>query len=239
MKLSILYAESQLNACIFSEQHSPTLLNSPKSQDRTLSVLTRCLESCKNFLEIFLSLPVPEYLNVSFIQWAQLVQVLKIAPQLCFSADSMPQWDADKARKELRLELILESLCYRMHELTSTSHSNSHQDEHVHSSADGHSRPDHFLMFKSVLKILKETYEERCAAAEQQMMDPPRHASRCPVMNGSIKDSEFWDALQASNAAGTESSDSISAFDFGEMIDDWNWTVDGQLDFLGQYSPAT
>lgn len=150
-----------------------------------------CLNGTREFLEAFASLQIYSYRHLSFVQWAQLVQVLKLIPTLCFKNHDTSGWNAAQVRKELRLGMILESLCYRMHELTQAEHVSDAQASTDDSQESRALPPNWFLMFESVLKILKDTYDKRCEEAERdERVQVP--GLGCPVLNGSIQDSEFW-----------------------------------------------
>lgn len=190
-ELSLQYAESQVNALVFGKFGLPSGSNDGKSQDWIVSAMKCCLNATREFLETFSSLPILEYRDLSFVQWAQLVQILKLVPTLCFKDHNIIGWHAAQIRKELRLRMILESLCYRMQELTQAER-NTDVQEGVENRLDSPILPPNwFLMFKSVLKILKDTYDRRCEEAERDER-MQQTGLGCPVLNGSIQDSEFW-----------------------------------------------
>lgn len=169
-----------------------------------------CLEGMRAFLETFASLAIPEYRDLSFVQWAQLVQVLKLIPTLCFDTHDVPSWNPAQARKELRVGMILESLCYRMDELTSTNETqqNANSNPQAESSLSASTlQPDWFLMFKSVLKILIETYNRQCREVESNERVQRRGFS-CPVLTGHIQDSEYWEAFRHCSIVGNGSMNS-------------------------------
>lgn len=189
-------------------------------QPRIVAALRQCLEASKAFLEIFTSLDISDYQRLSAIQWTQLVQVMKVVPKLCFDDTLISQWNTAEARSYLQLNSILESLCGKMQELTSTT---------SQTASDGTStnvaRPDYFLMFKSVLQIMKEEYDQRVAALERNVAEQ-KTGSRCPVLNGSIRTSEFWDAWQYSDTV----EEDLMNIDFDDFDFDIESTM-GSLDW--------
>ena len=216
MALSKIYAESQIAAIpllapTLEARNSSTNIDNPDS-DRIVSSLRRCLSAVKAFFTTLLSLPLPELQDLSFVQWAQLVQVFKIAPKLCFPIPTCPGWDAARARDELRLDLVLDSLCYRMQELTSTNSQDQLQ-------------PDQPLMFKSVLQLLKNVYDGRLEALNNEtMLASFSKRSSCPMLNGSLKDTEFWDALNCTTVDGLGQGLNIDLFDpntFEDPMENW------------------
>ena len=139
--------------------------------------LSRCFGAVKEFLDIFLSLPIAEYRNLAFAQWSQLIEIFKIVPKLCFHNEQVPMWDAFQARKDLRFGTVLESLCYRMHELASGA-----DKQAIVREVQSHNtlQPDGFSMYKSVLQVFKDTYDAKCRAADEERPSQ-LPLLRCPV----------------------------------------------------------
>jgi hypothetical protein len=132
-----------------------------------------------------------------------------------------PEIDFADANEASHFGVFLESLCFRMDELTTVR-------------ADTKTGPDVFCMFKSVLRIVHGTYEEmisnisrksRCLGAKEKL---GRFPSSCPMLNGSIKITEYWNVLNTSNATGAfdnhwmDSGDAdIGSFPHFESWDAW------------------
>lgn len=224
LQLSIHYAKSQINAIVFGRSGLPAWSNDVDFHGWILSAMQHCLSGMREFLETFASLPIPEYRDLSFVQWAQFVQVLKLIPTLCFNNHKVAGWNTTQVRKEMRIGMVLESLCFRMHE-TNSEHE-AQQPANARTASErppdfSTSRPDWFLMFKSVLKILKETYDRRCAEAEQDEQTQQLDLG-CPVLSGKLQESEFWAAFERSTAMNIGFSDP-------ELIDvDLNDSADEQ-----------
>lgn len=191
LRLSLPYAESQVNAIIFGKSGLPSWSRNGESHDLILSTMQCCLNGVREFLETFASLPILKYRDLSFVQWAQLVQVLKLVPTLCFENHNVTGWNTAQIRKELSIGMILESLCYRMQELTQAERSPTLQASTANRSDSSALPPNWFRMFESVLKILKDTCNRRCEEAERDER-MQQTGLGCPVLNGSIQDSEFW-----------------------------------------------
>lgn len=85
-----------------------------------LDTLFTCLESGKAFLDKILYMPVTRYRHISFVHWMRLPYVLVILSKLSFPSPQhiASQWDTRKAQDRVRLDLCLESLCYRMQSIT-------------------------------------------------------------------------------------------------------------------------
>lgn len=92
--------------------------NSTANADH-LDTLLSCLESGRQFLDKILSVPVSDYHYISFVEWMRLPYVLIIVARLSFPNENhIPGWDVRAAQDRVRLDLYLESLCYRMQNLT-------------------------------------------------------------------------------------------------------------------------
>lgn len=85
-----------------------------------LEALLSALEAGKRFLDGFLSFPAHEYNLFSFSEWMRLASVIMTVARLCMPTDAhiAASWDVTTAQERVRLELCLESLCYRMQSLS-------------------------------------------------------------------------------------------------------------------------
>ncbi|EUC49616.1 hypothetical protein COCMIDRAFT_33041 [Bipolaris oryzae ATCC 44560] len=110
---------------------SKTLLHSVSLRPRTLNVppppqsaqlnsLFSALEGGKKFLDTLLSFPSNEYHFISFSEWIRLPSVIMTVARLCMPNDNHDAcgWDVQAAQERVRLELCLESLCFRMQKLS-------------------------------------------------------------------------------------------------------------------------
>lgn len=106
--------------------HSVALRPQPASERPTVNDSTRlnallsALEAGKRFLDALLSFPIHEYHLVSFSEWMRLPTVLMTVARLCIPANAHDTagWDVKAAQERVRLDLCLESLCYRMQQLS-------------------------------------------------------------------------------------------------------------------------
>ncbi len=110
-----------------------------------LDTLFTCLESGKAFLDKILYMPVTRYRHISFVHWMRLPYVLVIVSKLSFPSPqhTASQWDTRKAQDRVRLDLCLESLCYRMQSITSSL---------------PNSEPDFFATLKLILEKTRYWY---------------------------------------------------------------------------------
>ncbi|KAF2853711.1 hypothetical protein T440DRAFT_465479 [Plenodomus tracheiphilus IPT5] len=105
--------------------HSVALRSQPSDQfpshDSThLSALLSALEAGKRFLDTLLTFPAQEYHLISFCEWMRLPVVIMTIAKLCMPTDAhvAAGWDFKAAQDRTRLDLCLESICYRMQSLS-------------------------------------------------------------------------------------------------------------------------
>ncbi|USP75075.1 hypothetical protein yc1106_02349 [Curvularia clavata] len=117
LDLSFFFSRMLLHS-VALRPHASNLPPPPPSA--LLNSLFSSLESGKQFLDILLSFPVDEYYLISFVEWVRLPSVIITIAKLCMpNADHVAcGWDAQAAQERVRLELCLESLCYRMQTLS-------------------------------------------------------------------------------------------------------------------------
>jgi hypothetical protein len=146
---------------------------------------------------------------------------------LCFDVPNIPGWDAAAARQKSHFGVYLESLCYRMQQLLVQGAIDEGGVGGKSLSAAVH--PNVFQMFKSVLEIVKNVYDELARNAAAEALEGVAGApltpssfvlsggpSSCPVLNGAIKETEYWDMLQDSVVMELWDGDILSA-EFGNI----------------------
>ena len=117
LELSFSYAKMQL--------HSVALRSSPSElpasvRSSQINSLLSSLEAGKRFLDTLLSFPAQEYHLISFSEWMRLPAVIMTVARLCIPSEQHATigWDTQAAQDRVRLDLCLESICYRMSTLT-------------------------------------------------------------------------------------------------------------------------
>ena len=85
-----------------------------------LNALLATLEACKRYLDTFLAYPTSKYHLLAFSEWFHIPNVVMTLAKLCIPSDAhcAAQWDVKAAHERGRLDLYLESLCYRMNSLS-------------------------------------------------------------------------------------------------------------------------
>jgi hypothetical protein len=196
-----------------------------------MDALSRCLQATKDVFEYVLSMPLYEYHNFSSVEWSRLVYIIVTIFRLCAITPTVPGWEFGPTQQKAQFGVYLESLSFRMSELTAVKE-------------NGSAQPDIFSMFMSVLKIVREAYADMVANLSQNDLPTGgRHGStvaplpRCPVFTNKIKETEYWNMLNASNAEATFERGSYHQEDFGilSQMGDWDtWDIgiadDGQFD---------
>lgn len=87
-----------------------------------LDHLFSCLQSAKAYLDAIIGMSVMDYRLLSFAEWMRLPRVLAIICKLCIPCNYYTEihWDYRMAQERVRVDLYLESLCYRMQLLTTS-----------------------------------------------------------------------------------------------------------------------
>ncbi|OJJ73317.1 hypothetical protein ASPBRDRAFT_40982 [Aspergillus brasiliensis CBS 101740] len=165
---------------------------------------TSCAAEIRSFFEYFLSIPQDQYTSFSVRDWSQLILTISAASQICFLSPTpmIPRWTDFQTKTRSSMLIYLESLSHRMSRLS------------VAKTGD---TPDLFFMFKSVLDIVLSTYAPASRESSSPMSNSRGHcpvgrdtdrdmatarstpATRCPMVNGSIRESEFWEAMKQSD----------------------------------------
>lgn len=210
-----------------------------------LDLLFSCLECGKSYLEKLLSMPTAQYRQLSFIQWMRLPYVLIIISKLSFPSPmhTAVHWNVRTAQERVRLDLYIESLCYRMQSITT-------------SGALPHSNPDFFLSLKMILERTRDWYvrKTRSPAATtgegEANEESPLEVIRDPHEDGqnaaattNDEDNNPYRQTQSTTApvepvafianAAPLSSDFTNMDGFLENLDDPFWTSDFFVSGLG------
>ncbi|TPR02469.1 Major Facilitator Superfamily protein [Aspergillus niger] len=167
--------------------------------------VTSCATEIRSFFEYFLSIPQDQYISFSIRDWCQLILTISASSHICFlsPAQMSPTWNDFRTRTRSSMLIYLESLSHRMSRLSVTKTGDT---------------PDVFFMFKSVLDIVMSTYAPSSGESSSPMSmgsrgessigedicrdvaaGPPTPSTRCPMVNGSIRESEFWEAMKQSD----------------------------------------
>lgn len=203
-----------------------------------VDLLLSCLEYGKSYLEKLLSMPTTQYRQLSFIQWMRLPYVLVIISKLSFSnpMHAAIHWDVRTAQERVRLDLYIDSLCYRMQSITT-------------SGSPPQSNPDFFLSLKMILErtrgwYVRKTRSSAAAAGEGEanevsplevIRDPHEDGQNAVATTNDEDDNPYRhpqptaapvDSAPFLANAPPPSSDLDNMDGFFENIDDSFWTSD-------------
>ncbi|KAI9858208.1 MAG: hypothetical protein M1813_007857 [Trichoglossum hirsutum] len=151
MELAYNFTDMELHSVGLRMAPNPTEnaeISSPHSADvDQFNILLSCLDSGKAYLDKILSVPPTQYHLFSFVEWMRLPYVLLIISKLASSNGSRvaAHWNIRTAQERVRLDLYLESLCYRMQSITTY---NRPSQPH----------PDFFACIKVILERTRHWY---------------------------------------------------------------------------------
>lgn len=114
--------------------------------------LLHCLDAGKSFLDKFLAIPSSQYHLISFIEWMRLPYVIIILSKLSFPGVNHPAaWNIKIAQERVRIDLYLESFCYRMQSVTTFHRETQPQ-------------PDFWLSMVMIMEKTKSWYARKTQA---------------------------------------------------------------------------
>jgi hypothetical protein len=200
---------------------SMTSLVEPPGMQATQHPLSQCFQDTRSVFEGFIALPIAEYRNFSIVEWSRLIQTVVNLFTLCSTISKVPDLDPSVRHQSALFGIYLESLCYRMDELTNVGKSTQ-------------AAPDVFCMFKSVLRIVRDMYDEMIPGTSQgnspgsdnTLAGSPAHL--CPMLNGKIRGTEYWDVLTTSNM--DHSLYESQGFGVISQLEDWTSWESGLVD---------
>jgi hypothetical protein len=163
------------------------------------------------------SLPVAAYATFTLAEWNHVIDIIVTLSRLCFPIPSIPAWDAAAARQSTNFIPLVTGLQEKMDDVVRyldssiTTSSKASGDEE-----NKKKRINIPALFSAVLTIVLRQYEER--VAQETHLSPeffgdlnpllapdqlgqatvyPMKSAQCPVMNGGLKGTEYWDAMGA------------------------------------------
>lgn len=171
---------------------------------RQLSSLSSQLEAGKNFFDTLVAVPTDSTHLISFPEWITVPRMVMDMARLSMHSVSYPtEWRTKEAQDRLRLNLYLDSLCFRMHNLTTYN-----PPEQPH--------PDYWRIMKDIMQAVNAWYMRKIKAETQT------HPSTSCTQNGTgSSGSQYTDGI------GTGSADSVG---YGVTTPE---LFDNSFDFLG------
>jgi len=176
-----------------------------------LQALSHCLQATKSVFELIASFNLSEFRNFSMVEWSRLINSIVMVFRLCAVTPTVREWEFGPTQQKAQFGVYLESLSFRMGELSTVGEHSSNP-------------PDVFCMFKSVLRVVCEIYEEMATRLSQDELsnsdirgDTIPH---CPIFTKKITGTEYWDILNKSNA--------------NVQLDSGIFTASGDVDIFSQ-----
>ena len=130
----------------------------PSSTDTFhLDLLISCLQAAKAYLDTLLAVSTTHYRLLSFVDWMRLPRVLAIICKLCIPSTTYTDihWDYRTAQERVRVDLYLESLCYRMQSLTTFDNTSQ-------------PLPDFWILLKTLLERIWSWYMHRIRSSTEE-----------------------------------------------------------------------
>ena len=123
-----------------------------------LDLLLSCLQAAKAYLDTMLAMSVTHYRLLSFVEWMRLPRVLAIICKLCDPSNNQTgiHWDYHTAQERVRVDLYLESLCYRMHSLTTFDNTSQ-------------PLPDFWILLKTLLERIRSWYMHKIQSSTEEV----------------------------------------------------------------------
>ena len=126
-----------------------TAFPSPLPDSIQLESLSACLGAGMKYLDAIIATPTEEFHLITFAEWVSLQHVIIAMANITIPSEKHPpQWDIKAAQDRLKLNLYLESLCYRMQDLTT-----------FNPPAQPH--PDYWISNKVALQSIRSWYKSK------------------------------------------------------------------------------
>jgi len=192
-----------------------------------VSPLTQCLQATEASIGAFLSTDPSRYASYPTTNWCRLIHTVITAFSLLSAVNSYPNVSPQTATEIMRFDRYLELLRLRMQERSTTDLD------------DPSAVPDYYCLWSSVLRVANDKYRELAAETQQAMNVGDESANVfqvnsaiCPVMNGSLRQTEYWGAWSSSGASQysnipVEDSFGMAGTDFGFLLNGQDWTATG------------
>lgn len=155
-------------------QQSP---HTPENIDH-INALSRTLEAGKRFLDALLALSPDTYPHLCFNVWLKLPHVILTLTRLCMPNNrhlDMIAWDVKAAQERVRLDLYLESLCYRMQNLSPVGGWDGRRETML----------DFWRAMNMILDLTKTWYVKKIRTSTNHLGRGARTASTMGSQNGS------------------------------------------------------
>lgn len=207
--------------------HSVALRTQPASEQQAthgsvrLKALLSTLEAGKHFLDTLISFPAYNYHLLSFSEWTHLPVVVMTMARLCIPADAhvAAGWDVKAAQDRVRLDLCLESFCYRMQSLTTYDKINQ-------------SHPDFWYALRAIMDMTRIWYVKKITAEGSTGISPSHmqnNTMATPTSTPELNSASRLTPLSDHNAAQCPSAMDMN---FGSLMDVGTEDQNNQMAFM-------
>lgn len=110
--------------------------------------LTKCVVAAKDYLDLFIAMPMDEYSKLPLATWYQAILSTMVLYRLCIGISDFADWDGDIAQETINLEQYLDALNSRLQSLEGKP------------AAESQCPPANYLftMFPEILESVKASY---------------------------------------------------------------------------------
>ena len=117
-----------------------------------------CLKAGKAYLDAILAISAMDYRLLSFVEWMRLPRVIAVICKLCIPSNHYTEihWDHRMAQERVRVDLYLESLCYRMQSLTTFDKTSQRLG-------------DIWILLKGLLECIRSWYMHRIRLSPEEV----------------------------------------------------------------------
>lgn len=146
------------------------------------------LDAIAQLLGMFVSLPEPEYQQLLMPEWSRLIGTIAVLFTFVHQLSLEQPLDSDVLDKITQLTILFETLAVRMEDMTQVG-------------KQERAPPDVFCLFGSVLRVVREKYGQLLSRLSQSQKRNSTSKAvplpmYCPIVNGSLKTTEYWEVLQ-------------------------------------------
>ncbi|KAF2667414.1 hypothetical protein BT63DRAFT_291386 [Microthyrium microscopicum] len=171
------------------------------------TAVARCIYATRDMLEAIITLEPTKYRDFSMPEWCRVIQTFVTIFMTLSHIPSIPNLDPAAIKEVLQFGRYIEILCFRMRELSVVD-------------KDSSAPPDVFCLWESVLRIVRKKYGALAKDVGHSMSNSPSGngsaggsdrarsgmirapATLCPVVNGSLRQSDYWDVWTRSEEQG-------------------------------------
>jgi hypothetical protein len=166
--------------------------------------MMEAIEALRSFFDLVTNIESSQYRNFN-TEWNRIIWGIIAVFRLVQSALTFDIYDRGVTDQLAKFGHYFEILCFRSKDLSA--------------SGKDAGPPDIFLMFDSVLCVVREKYaslvdklSDRTESSSPSSKASSSLFSLCPVMNGNIKNTDYWDAYSSTVMQSTFTAEDAAKF---------------------------